>query len=201
MCTRPRARRCTRFRRAERPGAGNAWPACARCARWAWKARSAAQFGALAGSAADASFDAQRWEAAYEPAVGLTLSAAVVLSLGFGGWLVWHGEMTVGQLTSFGLYLGQLIWPMFAAGWVLALIERGRAAWARLEPVLDAPLSVDDHGTVAAVHARRRRRAGPALQLPGPDRSRALARRVAAPASRARRWGWWAPRAPARARC
>ena len=47
------------------------------------------------------------------------------------------------------MYLGQLIWPMFAAGWVLALIERGKAAWARLDPVLRAPLSVDDHGTLA----------------------------------------------------
>ena len=115
------------------------------------EARSSRRFGELAKDAADASFDAQRWEAAYEPAVGFTLSAAVVLALGFGGWLVWHGEMTVGQLTSFGMYLGQLIWPMFAAGWVLALIERGRAAWARLEPVLAEPLSVDDHGTVAPV--------------------------------------------------
>ncbi|MCA3240350.1 MAG: ATP-binding cassette domain-containing protein [Rubrivivax sp.] len=115
------------------------------------EARSSRRFGELAKDAADASLDAQRWEAAYEPAVGFTLSAAVVLALGFGGWLVWRGEMTVGQLTSFGMYLGQLIWPMFAAGWVLALIERGRAAWARLEPVLAEPLSVDDHGTVAPV--------------------------------------------------
>jgi ATP-binding cassette subfamily B protein/ATP-binding cassette subfamily C protein/ATP-binding cassette subfamily B multidrug efflux pump len=115
------------------------------------EARSSRRFGELATHAADASFSAQRWEAAYEPAVGFTLSTAVVLALGFGGWLVWQGEMTVGQLTSFGMYLGQLIWPMFAAGWVLALIERGRAAWARLEPVLAEPLSVDDHGTVAPV--------------------------------------------------
>jgi ATP-binding cassette subfamily B protein/ATP-binding cassette subfamily C protein/ATP-binding cassette subfamily B multidrug efflux pump len=117
------------------------------------EARSSRRFGELAQDAADASFHAQRWEAAYEPAVGFTLSAAVVLALGFGGWLVWQGEMTVGQLTSFGMYLGQLIWPMFAAGWVLALIERGRAAWARLEPVLNAPLTVDDHGTVATLPA------------------------------------------------
>jgi len=115
------------------------------------EARNRQRFGELARHAADAGFDAQRWEAAYEPAVGFTLSAAVVLALGFGGWLVWRDEMTVGQLTSFGMYLGQLIWPMFAAGWVLALIERGRAAWARLEPVLAEPLSVDDHGTVATV--------------------------------------------------
>ncbi|MDF2467373.1 MAG: transporter ATP-binding protein, partial [Ramlibacter sp.] len=55
------------------------------------------------------------------------------------------------QLTSFSLYLGQLIWPMFAAGWVLSLLERGKAAWNRLQPVLDQPLSVDDHGTVPQV--------------------------------------------------
>ncbi|WP_284616544.1 ABC transporter ATP-binding protein [Aquabacterium humicola] len=115
------------------------------------EARSAQRFGELARGAADASFQAQRWEASYEPAVGFTLTTAIVLALGFGGWLVWRGEMTVGQLTSFGMYLGQLIWPMFATGWVLSLIERGRAAWGRLQPVLDEPLTVDDHGTAATL--------------------------------------------------
>jgi ATP-binding cassette subfamily B protein/ATP-binding cassette subfamily C protein/ATP-binding cassette subfamily B multidrug efflux pump len=115
------------------------------------QARSEAQFHALAGSAAQASLDAQRWEAAYEPAVGITFATASALVLGVGGWLVWRGELTVGQLTSFTLYLGQLIWPMFAAGWVLSLLERGKAAWARLHPILEVPLSVDDHGTVDRV--------------------------------------------------
>ena len=111
--------------------------------------RSGEQFSKLAGHAADASLTAQRWEAAYEPAVGLTLTAASVLTLGLGGYLVWQGQLTIGALTSFTMYLGQLIWPMFAAGWVLSLIERGRAAYARLQPMLDAPLAIDDHGGVA----------------------------------------------------
>ena len=63
--------------------------------------------------------------------------------------------MTVGQLTAFTMYLGQLIWPMFAAGWVLSLIERGKAAWARLDPLLREPLSVDDHGDARAATGRR----------------------------------------------
>ena len=113
--------------------------------------RNEAQFAALAGEAADASFDAQRWEAAYEPAVGFTYAMATVLVLAAGGWLVWHQQLTVGQLTSFTLYLGQLIWPMFAAGWVMALLERGKAAWARLHPLLEAPLAVQDQGGVATV--------------------------------------------------
>ena len=47
------------------------------------------------------------------------------------------------------MYLSQLIWPMFAAGWVLSLIERGKAGWTRLQPTLSEPLSVADDGTVA----------------------------------------------------
>ena len=110
--------------------------------------RSSKQFSTLAGHAANASLTAQRWEAAYEPAVGLTLTTATALTLGLGGYLVWHDQLTIGALTSFSMYLGQLIWPMFAAGWVLSLIERGRAAWQRLQPMLDAPLAIDDHGTI-----------------------------------------------------
>ena len=112
-------------------------------------ARSEAQFGGLADRAAEASFRSQRLEAAYEPAVGMTLSAATAIALAVGGWLVARGEISIGQLTAFTMYLGQLIWPMFAAGWVLALLERGRAAWMRLAPVLDAPLTLADGGSAA----------------------------------------------------
>ncbi|WP_414896370.1 ABC transporter ATP-binding protein [Roseateles sp.] len=111
--------------------------------------RNAKQFSELADSAGEASFQAQRWEAAFEPAVGMTLSAALTIALGLGGYLVARQELTIGQLTAFTMYLGQLIWPMFAAGWVLSLLERGRAAWDRLLPVLDAPLTLNDSGSQA----------------------------------------------------
>ena len=90
--------------------------------------RSERRFSELASDAAEAAFRSQRWEAAYEPAVGMTLGAAVAIALAMGGWLVAQREISIGQLTAFTIYLGQLIWPMFAAGWVLALLERGRAA-------------------------------------------------------------------------
>jgi ATP-binding cassette, subfamily B, multidrug efflux pump len=134
------------------------------------QARSEAQFSGLASAAADASYQAQRWEAAYEPAVGFTLAVATMLTLGVGGWLVWQQQLTVGQLTSFSLYLGQLIWPMFAAGWVLSLLERGKAAWGRLQPVLDAPLTVQDEGTVTQVTAGPLSLQGVTFGYPGQPR-------------------------------
>jgi ATP-binding cassette subfamily B multidrug efflux pump len=131
--------------------------------------RSATQFGELAARAADSSLVAQKWEAAYEPAVGLTLTAASALTLGVGGYLVWQQQLTIGALTSFTMYLGQLIWPMFAFGWVLSLIERGKAALKRLQPLLDAPLTVVDSGVLTqletgpvTIHAVRYAYAGQA---------------------------------------
>ena len=114
--------------------------------------RSAEQFSVLAQAAADTSLSAQRWEAAYEPAVGVTLTVSAAFTLSLGSYLVWRGELSIGALTSFSMYMGQLIWPMFAAGWVLSLIERGKAAWKRLQPILSQPLAIDDHGTLSALH-------------------------------------------------
>ncbi|KQV86898.1 ABC transporter ATP-binding protein [Pelomonas sp. Root1237] len=133
-------------------------------------ARSEAQFTELAEKAAEASFRSQRWEAAYEPAVGMTLSAAFAIALAVGGWLVARGEISIGQLTAFTMYLGQLIWPMFAAGWVLALLERGRAAWTRLAPVLDAPLTLTDEGRAALPAHAELRADGLTFSFPGAKR-------------------------------
>jgi ATP-binding cassette subfamily B protein/ATP-binding cassette subfamily C protein/ATP-binding cassette subfamily B multidrug efflux pump len=115
------------------------------------EARAGAEFAQRTQDAADSGFGALRWEAAYEPAVGGTLSLATVLTIGVGGWLVWREQLTIGQLTAFTMYLGQLIWPMFAMGWVLSLVERGRAAWERLEPVLSEPPGIDDSGHLDVV--------------------------------------------------
>ncbi|RVT86463.1 ABC transporter ATP-binding protein [Inhella crocodyli] len=119
--------------------------------------QEAAAFGRWAEASVQASFRAQRWEAAYEPAVGLSLTTATVLALGMGGYLVAQGELSVGQLTAFTMLLGHLIWPMFAAGWVLSLLERGRAAWTRLAPVLQAPDTLVDSGDRGPVERARLR--------------------------------------------
>jgi ATP-binding cassette subfamily B protein len=59
----------------------------------------------------------------------------VLLVLGYGGFRVIRGEMLIADIVAFIAYLHVLAWPMAALGWMLSLVERGRAALERLEEI------------------------------------------------------------------
>ena len=50
-----------------------------------------------------------------------------------------QGTISIGDFVAFTLYLGMLTWPMIAFGWVVNLLERGRASMERLNYIFDAP--------------------------------------------------------------
>lgn len=104
-------------------------------------------FNARAEAAARADFEVQRMEARYDPVVFLALGAATLLTLSVGSWRYLDGAITLGQLTSFTLYLVQLIWPMFALGWCLNILQRGEAAARRLRAFFDERETIVDRGT------------------------------------------------------
>jgi ATP-binding cassette subfamily B protein len=68
--------------------------------------------------------------------LGPTLNALAALGMAllilFGGRAVINGDMTKGQLVAFSAYLARLVWPTLTLGFLLALIQRGRASWMRL---------------------------------------------------------------------
>ena len=74
------------------------------------------------------------------------------MSLIAGTWLIWNNEITLGQLTSFYLYQGFLIWPMFAFGWFLNLYSRGSAALTRYYALVTASDAFTDQGIKALQH-------------------------------------------------
>jgi ATP-binding cassette subfamily B protein len=85
-----------------------------------------------------------RWDAAFRPALQALVGLGFVVVLGYGGWLVVGGEITVGQFVTFNLFLGELVWPMIAIGWVINLLQRGTASLARIRRVLDEEPRVQD---------------------------------------------------------
>lgn len=103
-------------------------------------------FNGIAEKAARCNYQVARYEALYEPVIYLCLTTSLLLILAVGGWLVWQEELTVGKLASFTLYMGQLIWPMWAFGWLLNIVERGSAAFKRVDELLNTADTIDDHG-------------------------------------------------------
>jgi ATP-binding cassette subfamily B multidrug efflux pump len=46
-----------------------------------------------------------------------------------------HGQMLIGSFVAFQLYLGRMVWPLIALGWVTNLFQRGMASMVRLHEV------------------------------------------------------------------
>ncbi|EIU6778305.1 ATP-binding cassette domain-containing protein [Vibrio parahaemolyticus] len=78
-----------------------------------------------------------RVDARFDPAIQLTIGLSFLLSVAAGAYLVDKGEITLGDLTAFTMYLGLMIWPMLAFAFLFNIIERGSAAWNRLQEIFD----------------------------------------------------------------
>jgi len=83
-------------------------------------------------------------DACFEPIIHFFISMSNILSITVGGWLVWTNVITLGQLTSFIMYLGLIIWPMLALAWMFNIVERGSAAWERIQEILIVPKLISD---------------------------------------------------------
>lgn len=104
------------------------------------------QFHETAEQASQANLKVAYAEAKYEPVIFLAMGMSFFLALGMGAYRVNAGDMSIGDLTRFTLYLGMLVWPMFAYGWMLNLLERGAVAYDRVKHVLDTAPSITFKG-------------------------------------------------------
>jgi ATP-binding cassette subfamily B protein len=68
----------------------------------------------------------------------------VLIVLLYGGIRVVRGDLLVADIVAFIAYLNVLAWPTAAFGWMLSLVERGRAAMQRLEEILQTEPEIAD---------------------------------------------------------
>ena len=80
----------------------------------------------------------------YDPTISIIVGISFFLALSFGAKYVLEGELSIGQLISFTSYLGLLIWPMLAFGWLFNIVERGRASYDRVRNILDKKIEISD---------------------------------------------------------
>lgn len=76
-----------------------------------------------------------KYDAIFIPASRLIPALTFVAALLFGEYLMGKNEITLGQMTTFFLYLNMLVWPMFAFGDLLNVIQESSASLERLYQV------------------------------------------------------------------
>lgn len=72
----------------------------------------------------------------FEPTVKFLVGISYLIGLGYGAYLVFRSQLTLGELVSFNVYLGMLIWPMFAIGELINVMQRGNASLDRVNETL-----------------------------------------------------------------
>jgi ATP-binding cassette subfamily B protein len=71
----------------------------------------------------------------FHPFMNFVINISVIITLFFGGRAAIRGEITIGEFIAFFQYLGMLVWPMMAIGWLVDMYQRGTASLQRLNDI------------------------------------------------------------------
>ncbi|TVX99977.1 ABC transporter ATP-binding protein [Cohnella terricola] len=82
--------------------------------------------------------------ALFHPLISLIVGSSYAIGIGYGSYMVFRDEISLGQLVTFNIYLGMLIWPMISFGEFINVLQRGSASAGRLDDVLSEQADVQD---------------------------------------------------------
>jgi ATP-binding cassette subfamily B protein len=102
--------------------------------------------GFLAGSKRllDRNMEAAKVRIQLGPTLNALASLAIALLILVGGAAVIDGHLQVGYYTAFSTVLLRLVWPTMTLGFMLALVQRGRASWMRLVQLQDTQTEIPE---------------------------------------------------------
>jgi len=72
----------------------------------------------------------------FQPLLEALIGFTFLVVLFVGGRQVLLGRITLGSFVMFNTYMGMLVWPMIALGWVVNLMQRGGASLDRINEIL-----------------------------------------------------------------
>jgi ATP-binding cassette subfamily B protein len=77
-----------------------------------------------------------RVQGLFQPLLEMLIGVTFLVVLWVGGKQVLAGRISVGSFVMFNTYMGMLVWPMIALGWVVNLMQRGSASLKRINDIL-----------------------------------------------------------------
>jgi len=83
-------------------------------------------------------------QALFQPILFLLTGISVIIVIWVGGSEVINNGLKLGDITALIIYLGLLIWPIIAFGWVINIIQQAEASMKRLNKILAEPFEVEE---------------------------------------------------------
>jgi len=92
----------------------------------------------------EANLTAVEIQARYLPVVEITTALCTALAIGGGGWLVLHGQASLGTVSAFALYLLMAFEPVQQLSFLFNTIQSAAAALQKLFALLDEPIDLSE---------------------------------------------------------
>jgi ATP-binding cassette, subfamily B, multidrug efflux pump len=83
-----------------------------------------------------------RTQGMFMPTLQALVGLAFLCVLWAGGSRLLAGEISIGNFVMFNTYMGMLVWPMIALGWVVNLTQRGTASLSRIDELMRQQSSI-----------------------------------------------------------
>ncbi len=84
-------------------------------------------------------------QALFQPVLFVITGLSVIIVIWFGGQQVITGQLQIGDIAALVMYLGILIWPMIAFGWVINIIQQAEASMKRLNAIFAEDAEIKDN--------------------------------------------------------
>lgn len=118
---------------------------------YAQEAAEIERFAALNQKYVERNLSLIRLSAVFRPLMQFTIGLGFAVIMWYGGRQTVRGEMSVGEFTSFFLYLEQLIWPLIAMGYVTNMVQRGTASLKRMHQIMLIEPAIADAGSAQSL--------------------------------------------------
>jgi ATP-binding cassette subfamily B multidrug efflux pump len=90
-----------------------------------------------------------RLSALFMPLLQALVGLSFLIVLLAGGYRLLQHRISLGSFVMFNTYMGMLVWPMIALGWVVNLMQRGTASWGRIMELMQEQPSIGRRASLA----------------------------------------------------
>jgi ATP-binding cassette, subfamily B, multidrug efflux pump len=92
-----------------------------------------------------------RVESYFHPLMMLLIAISTLLAVIIGGYQVFQGKLSVGNIAEFILYVNMLTWPVTSIGWIASVVQEAEASQTRINELLDTKPNIisSNHDTYA----------------------------------------------------